>query len=101
MRDINEVLRKKLRAVRRLRKEVDALRLVASLLADDGEPRCSSQPLALATARTTTVQGLYHASRPFPVIDADSAKIGAVASRISSRLRRLAMPLLSSARIGT
>jgi len=54
MRDICEVLRQKETEFERLKKEVEALRVAATLLQDERQHDAAMQPKPIATASTTT-----------------------------------------------
>lgn len=102
MRDVYEVLREKERAIQRIEREIKVLRMAAPLLTDDTDVR----PVAEAMP-----DGLQEANGPLPTERApdtndagessteatDDVKIGA-AKRISTRLKRMATPLLNVSR---
>lgn len=104
MRDVYEVLRAKEILIEELRREIEALRLVAALLNDEGE----NGPLADAPGNRTesdaqslpSIKRLVRARLPKKsdresTVVADEETAG-TAQRISGRLRRLARPVLDA-----
>jgi hypothetical protein len=53
MKDVYEVLRQKEREVSRLKKEVEALRIAAPLVSEDGETEDDNQPTLLRAVNAT------------------------------------------------
>jgi hypothetical protein len=101
MRDIQEVLRAKESAVERVRREVEALRLVTLLLADDEDSRWDTCLRSTVTAEETPkVASLYaDGTEDFPAeIPARATEAAANevrfarAKKISRQLRRIAEP---------
>jgi len=83
MRDVYEVLREKEEAIQRVDREIEVLRLVASLLNEDTD----NGSIAVNPARDGTEA-------------TQDAKVG-TAKRISACLKRLAMPLLDAGRFAS
>ena len=115
MRDIYEVLREKENSIKRVRREVEALRSVTRLLADETGARSNSPelPVARRELRTGTVtqQGGPSTATPLPANEMDDVLAAirtraieaaeaestlGTAKRISRELKRIAAPLLGS-----
>ena len=105
MRDLYEVLRAKEMRIQKLVRELEALRLVAPLLTDDTDTGSLLTDAALqgeSDDRSVRSKGRAGKGRP-PVTRqrsettavTDEAEVGA-AQKISSRLKRLATPLLNA-----
>ena len=99
MRNFHEVLREKKSAVERVRREVEALRLVIPLLSEEGDSRWNTAARALAENGEDRVAShqAYPAKIPPRVADAAAtdAKF-ARAKKLSRQLRRIAAPLLGT-----
>jgi hypothetical protein len=101
MRDVQEVLRAKKSAVERVRREVEALRLVTLLLADDADSEWDACLRSAVTAEEThkTVSLCADETEDFPTeVPARAPEAAANdvrfarAKRISRQLRRIAEP---------
>ncbi|HKN34561.1 MAG TPA: hypothetical protein VJX16_15090 [Terriglobales bacterium] len=105
MRNIDEVISEKNSAVQQLRREVEALRLVAPLLAEAGEgPRSISiQPVMVGEGSSERDMNSFQETENFPTKKpaAGSQSLGseatfAKAREISRHLRRIAAPLFGT-----
>jgi hypothetical protein len=104
MRNIDEVLREKNNAVEQVRREVEALRLVAPLLAEAGDSSGSVllQPVMTGDATHETdwnhseQSGNSRAKVPAKGIRSTTDAGFAKAKKISSQLRRITAPLLGT-----
>jgi hypothetical protein len=104
MRDVYEVLRAKEILIEQLRREVEALRLVAPLLDDDRDHgsladapgnRTESDAQSLRSIKRLVSARLPKKSNRESTVVADE-ETGGTAQRISGRLRRLARPVLDA-----
>ncbi|PYY04833.1 MAG: hypothetical protein DMG69_28600 [Acidobacteria bacterium] len=100
MRNIDEVLREKNSAVEQLRREVEALRLVAPLLTEAGDSNGSFflQPVVSGEAASEMDWNPSQEAAKVPAKgrrDASDAKF-AKAWKISRELRRITAPLLGT-----
>jgi|SRR5882762_8173129 len=105
MRSVQEVLKEKKSAVERVRREVEALRLVTPLLAeeaDSGWNICLQSAVTSEEADKGASPGAHETEdfRPeIPVLETEAAANDgkfARAKKISRRLRRLAEPLFGT-----
>lgn len=105
MRDVQEVLRAKKSAVERVRREVEALRLVTLLLADDADSGWDTCLQSTVTAEETDKVVFLCAdeTEDFPAeIPARPTEAAAnvvrfaIAKKISRQLRRIAEPLFGT-----
>jgi hypothetical protein len=103
MRDVYEVLRAKEILIEQLRREIEALRLAAPLLSDDGDNGSHTDASANRTesdaqnVRSTERRGgtrLAKQDRESAMVT-EEATVG-TAQRISGRLKRLARPVLDA-----
>ena len=99
MRDVYEILRTKERLIKQLTREIEALRLVAPLLSDDTD---AGPP---ANARSFRSEGRARGAHPPKEPDRGRAATGRAiagdemlrtAQKISSRIKRLARPVLDA-----
>ena len=104
MRDVYEVLRAKEILIEQLRREIEALRLVAPLLNDDRENgpladapdnRTQSDAQSVRSIRRFGGARLRNESASETTVVTEEGPAGA-AQRISGRLRRLARPVLDA-----
>jgi hypothetical protein len=104
MRDVYEVLRAKEILIERLRREVEALRVVAPLLNDEGDDGSLADSPANGTESDAqsvrSIKRLVRARLP-EKSDRETAMVAdeetaGTAQRISGRLRRLARPVLDA-----
>jgi hypothetical protein len=105
MRNVHEVLRAKMSAVERVRREVEALRLVTTLLADEGDSGWDTrlQPAVTAEETDKVASLRAHETEDFPAETPARAPEAAAndvrfatAKKISRQLRRIAEPLFST-----
>lgn len=97
LRDVYEVLREKEIAARRVAREVEILRLVAPLLADETDEGFAVPAPATERKVASTRKAGPRASSPASQSD-DSAEKPSSAAKISVRLKRLATPFLNASR---
>lgn len=95
MRDVQEVLREKRAAVEEIRREVEALRLVATLLADEGDGAWDirSHSAVIGEAVDPEVSPLRPDAEDLPT-EVSTREVATRAQAISHKLKRIAEPFL-------
>lgn len=95
MRDFQDVLKEKCSAVERIRREIEALRLVTALLADEGDGEWDSSAQFVTAAAELETSPLARDAEDMPRRISPGGT-SAMTQKVKNRLRRIAEPLFGT-----